>query len=47
MGWLAHPKGMGQPISEVRKLTVSQLAFWNNRCREINNAIAQAENKNG
>jgi hypothetical protein len=39
MGWLAHPQGMGQPISEVENLTVSQMNWWVNRWQQINKAI--------
>lgn len=41
MGWLAHPKGLGQPITEIEKMTISQMIFWKDRTIEINKALEE------
>jgi|TARA_Y100000385_G_C12794243_1_gene508992 hypothetical protein len=39
MGYLAHPQGLGQSISQVENMTVSQMRFWMDRTIEINKSF--------
>jgi len=39
MGYLAHPQGLGQNISQVESMTVSRMKFWMDRTLEVNKSF--------